>query len=169
MSLLEFLNMPGRVKDVTISLYGSQCLCLCFHLCLRFLLVIPCLLSSHPSDHMRERSQVSTTAPNVTHWKGHLLSCSRQLRRHKSRESNHQLTNFIIKNPNSLSKKLFSMTLERCNGKDDHDIMMVMVKPQPREAPCSSPSARPGTASTKAPPYLLCFKVTFNCTFPPLF
>ena len=34
----------------------------------------------------------------------------------------------------------------------------IVVKPQPREAPCSSPSARPGTASTKVPPSL-CFKV----------
>ena len=57
---LEFLNLSGKVKDVTISLYGSQCLCLCF------LLVIPCLLSSHPSDHLRERSQVSTRAPKTS-------------------------------------------------------------------------------------------------------
>ena len=140
---LEFLNLSGKDKDVTISLYGSQCL--------------PCLLSSYPSGHLRERSQVSTTAQNVTHWlthwKGHLLSCYRQLERQKSRETNHQLKD-IIKNLNSLKVNCSRWTWKDAMVEGDHDIIMVIVKPQPQEAPCSSPSARPGTASTKAPPSL---------------
>ena len=46
----------------------------------------------------------------------------------------------------------------------------IVVKPQPREAPCSSPSARPGTASTEVPPSL-CFRVPFRfkCFYRSLF